>query len=205
MRGFCTNMEYFELFDINGTPIGRTKERNAVHRDGDLHGGAHVWILGDRHADGSVDVLFQKRSENKDSFPGCYDISSAGHVSAGETFPLAAVRELKEELNINAAESDLFFLHRQLVDDSHIFHGKRFVNKEVNFVYALSGSVPLDSIKIQESEISSLRWENSNDTLKRLREGDPSYCVMLSEFEKLLTLTEGRDFLLHKNARKVWH
>ena len=42
-------------------------------------------------------------------YPGCYDISSAGHVQAGDEFLPSAVRELKEELGIEAREEDLEF------------------------------------------------------------------------------------------------
>ena len=48
----------------------------------------------------SADVLLQKRSENKDSFPGSYDISSAGHIPSGVDFLESALRELEEELGI---------------------------------------------------------------------------------------------------------
>ena len=47
----------------------------------------------------------QKRSADKDSFPGVYDVSSAGHLPAGEDFRKSAVRELKEELGISAGLS----------------------------------------------------------------------------------------------------
>ena len=51
---------------------------------------------------GSYDLLLQKRSENKDAFPGCYDISSAGHLPAGQDYLSSALRELEEELGIKA-------------------------------------------------------------------------------------------------------
>ena len=53
-----------------------------------------------RKVEGRWQVLLQKRSENKDSFPGLLDISSAGHLDPGETYESGAWRELSEELGI---------------------------------------------------------------------------------------------------------
>ena len=80
-----------------------------VHRDGDLHRTVHMWVVRKRE-DGGIDVLLQKRSKDKDSYPGCYDISSAGHVQAGDEFENAALRELEEELGIKALREDLRFI-----------------------------------------------------------------------------------------------
>ena len=49
-----------------------------------------------------MELLLQKRSQQKDSYPGCYDISSAGHSPAGVDFIPSALRELKEELGLDA-------------------------------------------------------------------------------------------------------
>ena len=37
-----------ELIDVrrkNGSCTGEVKERSLIHRDGDLHGTSHVWIV----------------------------------------------------------------------------------------------------------------------------------------------------------------
>ena len=109
-------MEMIDLRDRDGKRTGEVKERTLVHRDGDLHGTAHVWLVRYRADRGSADVLLQKRSADKDSFPGYYDISSAGHIPAGQDFSESAVRELKEELGIPASLEELHFLF------SHINH-----------------------------------------------------------------------------------
>ena len=78
-------MEFLDIRDKNGNPTGEVKERSLVHADGDIHGTSHVWIVR-KNEKGSYDLLLQKRSENKDAFPGCYDISSAGHLPAGQDY-----------------------------------------------------------------------------------------------------------------------
>ena len=74
-------MEYLDLVDEKGNPTGEIVSRNAAHREGLLHRTAHVWIV--RECDGRTQILLQKRSMKKESFPGLFDTSSAGHIPSG--------------------------------------------------------------------------------------------------------------------------
>ena len=74
--------EYLDIVDESGHPTGETISRDAAHTDGILHRTAHVWVV--RKTDRGYDILLQKRSAEKDSFPGLYDTSSAGHIPAGD-------------------------------------------------------------------------------------------------------------------------
>src|SRR5215510_7041074 len=92
--------EIFDIYDENMRHIG-TKERSAVHRDGDWHKTFHAWVIfRDERGDW---VLLQKRSADKDTFPNLLDISAAGHYSAGETMQ-DGLRELHEELGLTEAK-----------------------------------------------------------------------------------------------------
>lgn len=90
--------EWLDVVDKNGAPTGQQVERERAHREGIRHRTAHVWLL--RHHAGQTEILLQMRSKDKDSFPGCYDISSAGHIPAGESVTESALRELREELGV---------------------------------------------------------------------------------------------------------
>jgi len=83
------------VLDSSGRPVGRRKPKSEVHRDGDWHGAAHVWI---RNAQGQI--LIQRRSPKKESWPNLWDVSVAGHISAGEGPVEAALREAQEELGV---------------------------------------------------------------------------------------------------------
>ena len=96
-----------------------------AHLDGSLHPTSHIWIVRRNHSSG-WDLLLQKRSLSKDSNPGCYDISSAGHVSAGDTYLPAALRELGEELGIRAEEEDLHLAGMRKAYFEDVFYGKPF-------------------------------------------------------------------------------
>jgi isopentenyldiphosphate isomerase len=80
--------------------------RSAVHRDGDFHRAVHIWIF----AESTKELLLQKRSDDKDSWAGLWDISSAGHISAGDASLNTARRELQEELGVNLPADAFEFL-----------------------------------------------------------------------------------------------
>ena len=61
-------MEWLDIVDENGHPTGETVERSYAHRHGIRHRTAHVWIF--RRQNGHTEILLQKRSDIKDSFPG---------------------------------------------------------------------------------------------------------------------------------------
>ena len=94
----------FDMRKDRPIPSGRIKARRDVHRDGDWHRSVHIWLVDyDRGL-----VGLQKRSLEKDTFPGRWDISAAGHVEAGVTDSReTALRELAEELGISTQEDKL--------------------------------------------------------------------------------------------------
>ena len=44
--------------------------------------------------------IVAKRAASKKTFPNCIDTAACGNVKAGESYKEAALREIKEELNI---------------------------------------------------------------------------------------------------------
>jgi isopentenyldiphosphate isomerase len=83
-------------------------ERRLVHGNPELvHRSAHVLIV--HPADGTL--LLQKRSALKDTQPGKWDTSVGGHVSFGQSYEEAALREAEEELGIALKPEDLDFLY----------------------------------------------------------------------------------------------
>ena len=89
-------LELLETVDRNDQPI-KAVDRATIHRENLLHRAVHIFILNQRG-----ELLLQKRSYRKDSFPRCWDSSAAGHVNAGESYKDCAKRELKEELGVTA-------------------------------------------------------------------------------------------------------
>lgn len=178
------NGKELELFDIlgkNGEPAGHVKERSMVHRDGDFHRTVHIWVIRKR-ADGGLDVLLQKRSEQKDAYPGCYDISAAGHVQAGGDYESSALRELKEELGITAGEKDLRFIgfHEGYVEN--VFWGRLFKDWELSAVYLYEKVVEEESLILQKSEVEKVFYMDYEKILEGIKEGSFLNCIYPEEF-----------------------
>ena len=97
--------ELYDLVDENNNPLGLTKPKSQVHRDGDWHRAVHVWIVNQ-----NKEVLVQKRTPTKTLSPNLWDLSMGGHISAGEEPVHAAMRELKEELGMEVNPEDLKYV-----------------------------------------------------------------------------------------------
>lgn len=73
------------------------RSRGECHADPTLlHRSVYV------HVETPDGVVFQRRGFGKDSAAGAWDLACAGHVAPGETAVQAAVRELAEELGLDA-------------------------------------------------------------------------------------------------------
>ena len=177
-------MEYLDIVDENGVPTGKTAERTAAHKQGLRHRTSHVWILRERA--GKVEVLLQKRSQNKDSFPGCYDISSAGHIPAGVDFIPSALRELKEELGCSVSENELIYCGQRRFSYDGVFHGKEFHDRQVSNVYALWLDRRPEDFVLQKEELEEVRWFEFESCLRLVEKNEIPHCIYLEELQMLL-------------------
>lgn len=184
-------MEYLDIRNEDGSLTGRVKERSLAHRDGDLHGTAHVWLVR-KNCLGRWEVLLQKRSADKDSFPGVYDVSSAGHLPAGEDFRKSAVRELKEELGISAGPDQLSFIGWEREEIHTEFYGRPWNNHELSAVYALYFDGEPDQMRLQESEVEAVLWTDYETCLEKLRDGSLPNCISVEEFQMLGGFLHGK-------------
>ncbi len=176
-------MEFLDVSDENGNPTGKTVERTAAHEHGILHRTSHVWVL--RKRGGTVQVLLQKRCEAKDSHPGCFDISSAGHIPAGSDFVSSALRELKEELGICARADELIFCGRRRFFYKKEFHGHVFKDNQISNVYALWRDVEITDISFQRSEISLVCWMDFDKFEQSVLNNHIPHCIAEEEIEML--------------------
>ena len=167
--------EYFDIVDDNGMPTGEIISRNAAHKDGIQHRTAHVWII--KEKPGGYDILLQKRSMNKDSFPGQYDTSSAGHIPAGDEPPESALRELKEELGIDAAPEDLHYAGSFHIQYEKEFHGRPFRDNEIASVYVYCSPVDIATLTLQESEVEEVRWFDLDEVWNEIHCNRERICV----------------------------
>ena len=141
--------ELIDVLNERGDKTGITMPREIIHKDGLWHASVQIWVYSPKRRE----VLLQKRSLEKKSYPGRFDISAAGHVDAGESVENAALREFHEELGIPIKFSDLepIFIWRDSVEVK-----KGFSENEFQYVYLLE----MDDLptNIQKSELESVEF-----------------------------------------------
>ena len=177
-------MEMFDVIDEKGIPTGVVKERGVAHREGALHATSHIWIARPNEKSG-YDILLQKRSANKDSHPGCLDISSAGHIAAGDQPLASALRELEEELGIQAAPDQLIEFGVQYKNYQGEFYGKPFRDNQRSILYLYKEPIDTERLNLQKSEIESVIWMDYKEALHAIRENAMKHCIYEEEFRKL--------------------
>lgn len=95
--------EYFDVVDEDDNVVGKAS-RKECHEKNLLHRSVMFFIF-----DGKGRILVNRRSTSKEFFGGLMSIVLGGHLSAGETYEEAAVREAHEEAGMT---SKPFFMGR---------------------------------------------------------------------------------------------
>ncbi|XP_078157802.1 nudix hydrolase 3-like isoform X2 [Carex rostrata] len=180
--------EHLDVLTRTGEKTGISKPRGQVHRDGDYHRAVHVWI----YSESTAELLVQRRAGCKDPLLGKWDISSAGHVSAGESSLSSARRELEEELGIrlpNDAFELLFVFVQELKDGT-------FINNEYDDVYLVTTlePIPFEAFTLQESAVSAVRYIPIDEYKSALARRDEQYvpCEVDGQYGQLFTIIEER-------------
>ncbi len=171
--------ELLDVVDENDRPTGIRKSKRAIHRDGDFHRAAHMWIYSDRG-----EILFQLRSNTKDIFPGLWDITG-GHVGAGESYLETAVRELEEELGVSVSPDKLEPLYIQK---------DRAVHQEFQYVYLLQLNQAAETFRLQEEEVLEARFFGIEDLKSRLIDGQDrqAFCPVYDYYLNVIDIIEKR-------------
>ncbi len=90
--------DIFDVVNEDDEVIGR-EPRSVVHAKELRHRAAHVLVF-----NAAGEIFLQLRSQTKDNNPGVWDSSCSGHVDAGESYAVAAERELMEEIGLLVEE-----------------------------------------------------------------------------------------------------
>ena len=136
--------------------------RGEVHRLGLMHRSVHILVFNSKN-----ELFIQKRSMLKDSNPGLWDSSAAGHVDAGEDYLACAKRELGEELGVSVAPS-LVALFR--------LPASATTGMEHCTVYRC---VYDGSLVLQEEEIDEGVWITVGEMQRRVAANDPTLTPIL--------------------------
>ncbi|KAL9186692.1 hypothetical protein ACHAXT_005930 [Thalassiosira profunda] len=156
--------------------------RGEVHKKGLWHCSVHIWIVDVS----SSSILLQQRSASKDTFPGRWDISSAGHVEARKSLEETARCELAEELGVevDVTELQLAFVvpaEQAPMGGCNAYEHVYFLSRDANEKFALGAA-----------EVSAVAWRPVGEVVEALRAGDDSYAPRTAAYVDALEKELGK-------------
>ncbi len=152
-------MEYLDVLDEKGNKTGEVKSKPEIHKNGLWHRTVHIWLMNSKD-----ELLLQMRSKTKDTYPGCWDVSAAGHISAGEDSLLSAERELFEELGITIAKND--FVRVGEVTQQAILNNGAYFNNEFNDIYLVKTDLEMKDFKFNDGEVEKVQYISKEEFKK---------------------------------------
>lgn len=102
----------------------------------------------------------QQRAKTVETNPLKWDVTSAGHIQAGQTSKDAAIRELSEEVGLEVNEKDLHYLltykNKKILEN--------YLDNQFYDCYLVKQKcIDMNKIKMQESEVEQVKMCNFNE------------------------------------------
>lgn len=174
--------EPWQIFAQNGEMCVGQSATADMFTEKLIMGAAHVWLW--RMTLEGVEVLLQKRAKSKKTWPGYYDVSTAGHIDAGESIVECAVREAEEEIGLSIIPDNLFYIFSLRTP---------MVPNEIDHVFAYEVNLDFEPV-FSDGEVESTQWMKLGQLKQCMREpeanhlvnqGQPYFTVLLERLEKL--------------------
>lgn len=116
------------------------------------------------------EVLLQQRSSNKEKNAGMWDISVAGHISAGQDSLSAAAREINEEVSV------LLGYRTEIKDFRYMYSFRKeqkfkedFIERQFYDFFILRTSILDDkTLYFQESEVQAVKFVELTELEKKI-------------------------------------
>ena len=141
-------MEKVDELDANYKKTGKVINRNEKLQKGEFCQVVHLCIF-----DNEDNLLIQKRSDTKKTYPGLWDITCGGAVRAGESKEEAMQRELFEELGL-----EIDFKNMRPAISFHYFEG-------LDTIYFLTLKIDLKQIKFMDNEVSMVKYASEEEVI----------------------------------------
>jgi len=156
--------EIVTIVDERNQPVG-TASRRRVRAERLIHRATYILVFDSRGR-----LFIQKRTPDKDIYPGYYDAAAGGVVRAGESYEESAAREAEEELGIrNTPLTDHFDFYFE--DEGDRVWGRVF------------SCVHDEPFALQEEEIESGEFMDLDEVLKgKVKPLTPDTLLALSRY-----------------------
>ncbi len=147
-------IELWNVYDRDRNLTDRIHRRGEALKEGDYHLIIHLCIFNSKG-----ELLIQRRQPWKKGWPNMWDLSVGGSALIGEDSREAAEREAKEELGIDI--------------DLTEYRPKFTINFPRGFddYWMIEKDIPLEDFKLQEEEVSEVRWVNKEQLQELVDKG----------------------------------
>ena len=145
--------EMIDVLDENGLKTGAIATRSEVHKKGLWHRAIVVAVINEKN-----EILIQQRAATKDKNPNKWDISAAGHISAGQDALSAATREINEEISVNLGYNVEVkeFRYMYSFRKQQVFADDYIENQFYDFFVLRQNGLNKESLKFQEEEVQAI-------------------------------------------------
>lgn len=151
--------ELLDLVNGNDEVIGKTYRRDFYRAEGHEPGYIREVALFLKNDKGQLWI--PTRTADKRIAPGGVDYSMGGHVAAGETYEEAAIREAKEELNLDLKPEDLTLV-------------QKFPPAGIPYFRALYVCETNKEPKYNKQDFQSAEWMTFAELAEKLKNGAPA-------------------------------
>ena len=134
--------ELFYWVDENDQVLGSVSRQEAHSGSHKIHRALYVILLNSKQ-----EILMQKRSPHKDLWPEWWSLSVGGHVTFGESYEAASLRETQEEIGLTVT---LTF------QGTFLSHEDR--ESEMLAVFTAHKDVATTDVQFDPTEVSEVRW-----------------------------------------------
>lgn len=152
--------EYWDLYDADRKPLGRTIKRGDAFADGEYYVCCEIWI---QNSKGQF-LMTQRHPDKKAG--GLWEFTGGG-VLAGETTKQASVRELEEELGIQVDESELSLLE--------VYQQRNYFMD----IFVAEKDVDTTMLVLQPEEVVDAKWVSHEELLQMIEEKQTVWSVGL--------------------------
>lgn len=145
-------MELVDIYNERHENLNYTKGRRELVT-GEYRLSCFIWVINKDEK-----ILLQQRPANTKKMPNMWG-TTAGGVLAGETSLEGALRELKEELGIDATKEELEFIGS---------------NKRINDyveVWLCKKNININELKLDQTEVQDAKWFSIEEFEKMLNDG----------------------------------
>jgi len=160
--------EYWDLYDADRKPLGRTITRGDAFAEGEYYVCCEVWI---RNSEGKF-LMTQRHPDKKAG--GLWEFTGGG-VLAGETTKQAAVREVQEEMGLRVEESELRLLE--------VYQHKNYFMD----IFVVKKDVDVSTLTLQPEEVVDAKWVSHDKLLQMIEEKQTVWSVGL-RYQKYCSL-----------------